>query len=243
MGTSGAAVARVSAAMAASQARSPRATYRSYGQAWIRRAWRRRRAAAQPNNVAIRISPARTLRASSAGREVAGGRRRLTRGSAAEGSRRIAAAVSLTASIRSGLTGPDLMATRRRLVSEGKCRGPRLSRSGSDRGTDRGNHQQQGRDDAEGRKPPMGDFNPAKQRRDTDQAGGEQENGRCSKQPGGNRIGGDGIGRLTRAIAQIGPGCQLDPVDFQRQPGAQPVVRWREHACCSSMTAPMRCHG
>src|SRR6185312_14225074 len=51
----------------------------------------------------------------------------------------------------------------------------------SDRGTDRGNRQQQGRDDAEGRKPPMGDFNPAKQRGDTDQAGGEQENGRCSK--------------------------------------------------------------
>src|SRR6185437_7916783 len=98
------------------------------GQAWIRRAWRRRLAAAQPNNVAIRISPARTLRASSAGREVAGDRRRLTSGSAAEGWRRFAAAVSLTASVRSGLTGPDLMATRRRLVSEGKCRGPRLSR-------------------------------------------------------------------------------------------------------------------
>ena len=211
-------------------------------QACIRRAWRRRRAAAQPSNVAVKISPARSSRLSRAEREGAAPAAPCTRirCRGIEQDRRggIPHGLDLVRLDRAGLDGDAQAAGQRGEVP----RSP-PEPAGCHRGTDGGNHQQQGADDAEGGKPAIGNFNPAKQRHDADQAGSEQENARCGKQPGGDGVRGDRIGRLAGAIAQIGPGRQLDLVELQPQPGAQPIVRRREHTCCSSMTAPMPCHG
>ena len=83
----------------------------------IRRACRRRRVAAKPSKVAIRIRPACKCLLS-----LEGDRRlpRLLAGGAG-GVCKIDLAVSFAAPIWSGLSGLALTATRRRLASEGKC--------------------------------------------------------------------------------------------------------------------------
>ena len=67
-------------------------------QASVRRAWCRRRTAAQPNNVAIRIRPA-GMALLSRGRSFGFSRLRLARDAGDDGAAKIAAAVSLAASI------------------------------------------------------------------------------------------------------------------------------------------------
>ena len=104
-----------------------------------------------------------------------------------------------------------------------------LEFAGSPSGADGGDHDQQCSDDAKGRKRPVLDFNPAKQRRTTDQKGREQKHSRSRKQPDGNSVGRDGTRRLLCPIAQVRPHRQFDLVQFERQPSAQQAARWREH--------------
>ena len=82
----------------------------------VRRAWCRRRTAAQPSKVPIRIRLAGITLLSRISAALAFGGLRRARMAGDEGADKIDAAVSLTASIWSGSTGLALTATRRRLA-------------------------------------------------------------------------------------------------------------------------------
>ena len=99
------------------------------------------------------------------------------------------------------------MATRRRLVSVGNRGGGRLSWPTANAAKIARDHQQQYANDREGLKQPVVDFNPAKQRRDAEQAGGEQKDAGGGKQPGGKGVGCErclspgGSGRASRTAS------------------------------------------
>ena len=66
---------------------------------------------------------------------------------------------------------------------------------------------------------------PTEQRRGAHKTRDYQKDARCGKQSGGDGIGGNGAGRLTGSIAQIGPRRKLDLAQFERQRCAQQAAR------------------
>ena len=198
----------------------------------VRRACCRRRAAAQPSN-SRRRQPGRPACSGRPGRAAArraSGERR----SPGRWRRRIAAAVSFAVI---DLAGPERIGRDRDAQAAGergelRWRAAKLCRG--EAGADRSNRQQQRADGAERPKQAVLDFDPAKQRHDADQAGGDQENPGGREQSRSNRIGSDRAGRLIGPVAQVRPRRPLDLVELQPQPGAQQVARRREHVRSST---------
>ena len=192
----------------------------------VRRACHRRRVAAQPSKVAIRIRPAciclllRLVRDRRLRRAPAGG---------AEGANRTDAAVSRAASIWSGWSGLALI-TPKAAGERGKCGDGCLSLAAASPAQMRRSRAATRRS----RRTPRTACNGFRssetapwRRRGT---GGDEENAGYGEQACR-----DGIGRWSRSPgssgAQIRSRRQLDLVEFQSDSGAQQVARRREHLC------------
>ena len=113
------------------------------------------------------------------------------------------AAVSRAASIWLGCNGLALIATRRRLVSDGNCDKGCLSLAAASPAQIAAITDQQSADRGECRELAVVDFDPAKQRHRSDEAGGDQEDSRGREQPGRDGISGDGAAGLVGPVPQI----------------------------------------
>lgn len=113
---------------------------------------------------------------------------------------------------------------------------------GRQSGKSRGQQQQQAAGDAEGRKQPIGDLHPAKQRGRAHQQRGDHENARGGIQAGRGGIGDGDARALLAAVAHIGGGGAFDLVEFERQAGTGKRADERGHGK-DLVSGPARCAG